>query len=235
MAALQAICRRAGYSTLVEEQFACPTLLIRGHEDHALEILNKSSLRRRENHLKRHGRLVYRNLTTAAEIEPYLEPFFAQHVARWSGNRESSLFRNDENRHFYRELAQNLSGTGWLLFSVIEFDGHPIAFHYGFDYNDTVLWYKPSFDIAYSAKSPGLVLVRHLIDYAVTRQRRELDFTVGDEPFKRRFTNSVRKTIHVQVFKHRSQYMVERSKREVMSAVRRTVATMSGPERAVTR
>ena len=42
-------------------------------------------------------------------------------------------------------------------------------------------------------------MVRHLIGRAVDLGKRELDFTTGDEPFKRRFTNTTRKTVEIVI------------------------------------
>ena len=194
----RALSKRAGCRILVEHQFGCPTLMIEGHEAVARDIFNKPSLRRRENYFRRMGRLVCRHLTTMNDIEPYLDRFFGQHIDRWRGSRSPSLFLNARNKKFYRELTVALSEAGWLLFSVVELDDEPIAFHYGFDYAGAVVWYKPSFAVSHAARSPGLVLVRQLIAYTLENKRRELDFTVGDEPFKARFTNARRTTVKVQ-------------------------------------
>ncbi len=215
------VCDQNGYSTIIEEQFLCPTLLISGHEAEAQGILNKPSLRRRQNYYRRIGSLEFHDLSTAAEIGPYLERFFAQHIARWNNGSGPSLFNRPANRAFYEELTRNLSGTGWLLFSVVESNGHPVAFHYGFDYAGSLLWYKPSFDPVHEKHSPGLVMVQHLIDYAVRNGRRELDFTVGDEPFKRRFTNVTRQTVSIQIFRDSSRHLLELSRRSVGAASKR--------------
>lgn len=223
---LRALCQDAGFGVMVHDHFVCPTLLIRGHERAAHRILSKPSLRRRINYFERIGRLTFRDLTESAEIEAHLESFFAQHIARWSRQSTPSLFQDEVNQAFYRELTRRMQDTGWLLFTQVELDGRPIAMHYGFDYDDGVIWYKPSFDPMFAGGSPGLVMVRHLIDRAVGHGRRELDFTIGDEPFKQRFTNHVRKTVHVQVFRDPSRYVFELSRRGVMSAVRRAAARM---------
>ena len=225
---LASLCEQAGLSVMVRDQFVCPTLLVRGHEGAAQRILNKPSLRRRHNYFVRTGQLHFRDLRAAAAIAPYLEAFFEQHAARWSGTDTPSLFAEAANRAFFRELVSRLDGTGWLLFSVVEFDGRPIAFHYGFDYNDALIWYKPSFDPAFAARSPGLVLVRHLIRRVLEDGLRELDFTIGDEPFKRRFANELRKTVSLLVFRSRARYAYERSRQGVVSAVRRAVSAARG-------
>ncbi|HET7217827.1 MAG TPA: GNAT family N-acetyltransferase [Vicinamibacterales bacterium] len=224
---IRALCAGGGYRAIIEERFACPTLMIDGRQDEARKILNKASLRRAHNYFHRTGRVVRRDLTTRQEIEPYLDRFFSQHVRRWDGTGSPSLFLNDRNQAFYRTLADHLSGTGWLVFSILELNDQPLAMHYGFDYDGSVIWYKPSFDITHAAHSPGLLMVRHLIDYAIGHERRELDFTVGDEPFKQRFTNYTRKTVRIQVFRDPARYMIERSRRTVLAAMRKTFSTVA--------
>jgi CelD/BcsL family acetyltransferase involved in cellulose biosynthesis len=222
---LKSIGEAAGFRVLVHDQFVCPTLILRGCEPAARRMLEKPSLRRRQRYFERCGRLDFQDLTAAAQIEPHLDHFFDQHTARWRMTSSPSLFQDSSNRSFYRELMTRLDGTGWLMFTLVQFDDRPIAFHYGFDYNDTLTYYKPSFDPAMAARSPGLVLVRHLIHRALQDGRRELDFTIGDEPFKRRFTNTVRKTVNVQIFRNHALYLYERSRRGVMAAVRAVTKT----------
>jgi predicted ATP-grasp superfamily ATP-dependent carboligase/CelD/BcsL family acetyltransferase involved in cellulose biosynthesis len=220
VAILSELSDRAGYQVITDDHFVCPTLLIEGHELEAAQVLNKGSLRRRQNYFERTGRLVCRNLTRAADVEAYLDRFFQQHIGRWRDTKSPSLFLNARNQQLYRELTSPTAGKGWLLFSVIEFNDEPIAFHYGFDYNGSVIWYKPSFNVAFASRSPGLVLVRHLVGYALDRKRKELDFTVGDELFKKRFTNGVRKTVRMQIFQRHGRFMLEQSKRRVLAAVK---------------
>jgi predicted ATP-grasp superfamily ATP-dependent carboligase/CelD/BcsL family acetyltransferase involved in cellulose biosynthesis len=201
-AALAAACEERGFRYLVRDQFLCPTLLIEGHESAARRILNKPSLRRSERRIERAGAHRVRHTAAAAEIAPLLTEFFEQHVRRWSGSANPSLFLHERNRRFYRRLTEALDDTGWLLFSIVELDQRVAAFHYGFDYNRSLIWYKPSFEPALAGLSPGNLMVKHLITYALEHNRRELDFTVGDEAFKKRFTNLTRKTVRVQI--HRS-------------------------------
>jgi CelD/BcsL family acetyltransferase involved in cellulose biosynthesis len=89
---------------------------------------------------------------------------------------------------------------GWLQFSVVEFNGDSIAFHFGFDYFGCVTWYKPTFEVRYAEHSPGLLLTRHLILDGLHRSRRELDFTCGDESFKERFASRHRFNANVGVY-----------------------------------
>lgn len=224
VALVQGISHRAGYRTLVRDLYQSPTLRIRGHEDEALKIFNKAGLRRRENYFHRNGHLTYKTLT-GVDVMPYLDRFFAQHVARWAGSGSPSLFLKERNRTFYREIAVAMADNRHLLLSIIEFDGEPLAMHYGFDYNGRVLWYKPSFDRAQAKHSPGLVLLRHLIGYALDHEREEFDFTIGDEPFKSRFSNHLRTTVSLQIFQDPVRYYYALSKQKLSAAKKRFVWT----------
>lgn len=217
---VQALAHHHGYHAHIYAQYACPALVIKGFETDARAVLDKASLRRRYSYFQRHGHLTHRDLRTSGEIEPYLDAFFRQHIERWESTPTPSLFKDPRNRTFYRLLCSALSGTGWLLFSVIELDGHPIALHFGFDYGNRVLWYKPTFDTEYAAHSPGMVMVRHLVAYAIDSERDELDFTLGDEPFKKRFANQVRSTVGVRVFKHRSQLLLAQARRRLAGVMK---------------
>lgn len=216
---VRAICQRTGQRILVQDHFQCHRLLIRGHEDEARKIFNKAGLRRRQHYFERNGSLAFKDLTGTAVI-PYLTGFFEQHVARWADSKSPSLFLKERNRIFYRELAVAMADKEWLLLSVVEFNGQPLALHYGFNYNGTLLWYKPSFDVTYAKHSPGLVLLRHLLGYAIEQQRREFDFTIGDEPFKSRFANSTRKTVSLKIFRGSGRFRLECWKRKLLSVVR---------------
>ena len=208
-------CEQRGFRCLMRDQYLCPTLLVQGHEEEALRILNKPSLRRCLRTLERAGAHAEYDLVAASDIEPRLTRFFEQHIARWKSSPDGSLFVDARNRMFYRRLTRALDGTGWLLFSVVEHNGQPAALHFGFDYNGSVLWYKPSFDPGLAHLSPGNVMVKHLIEYAVQRNRRELDFTVGNEPFKQRFTNYTRKTVHLRIYRNALAQMRSRTRKAV--------------------
>ena len=216
----RALCRDAGFGFRVDHQFVCPSLLILEHQEAALKIFNKASLRRPEKVLARSGRVTYRVLTSHDDVVPLLDAFFDQHIRRWTATSTPSLFLDARNREFYRGLTARLAPRGWLHFSTVEFEGEPIAFHFGFDFGGVVTWYKPSFAIEHAAHSPGMVMLRHLIGDAIEQGRSELDFTVGDEPFKRRFTNTVRNTSQIRVFREPATMLIEQSRRAVVDVAK---------------
>ena len=70
---------------------------------------------------------------------------------------------------------------------VTEWNGRPLAFHYGFSYRGRYLYGVPSFDIELARHWPGEVLLRHVLLAAIEEDAETFDFGIGDEPYKYRF------------------------------------------------
>ena len=181
-----------GLRVVDEIRVNCPALLLGPDASAARDMIDKYSLRRPLNWFRRHGEVRFRHVTSIDEVVRFLPAFFEQHRRRWGAVGKGSLFAESRQRSFYEMLARALHECGWLQFSVVEFNGEPIAFHFGFDYDGCVTWYKPTFDTRFAERSPGLLLTRELIADAVQRARREFDFTIGDETFKGRFSSHQR-------------------------------------------
>lgn len=198
---------------------SCPTLIIEGQHQSVKKLINKYSLKRSFNYFSKQGTFSFRNLH-GAEIERNMEQFFKQHISRWGQTRYKSLFTKDGNKQFYHLLAKNIADTGWLLFSTTELNGKPISYHFGFDYNDKVIWYKPSFDIKYASRSPGTALLRFLIQYSLNTNKTELDFTIGDEPFKSRFKNKTRYNSNIHIYNNKREYWAQRIRKTAVNAIK---------------
>jgi CelD/BcsL family acetyltransferase involved in cellulose biosynthesis len=185
------------------------------------EILKKKSIRRHINSLRKAGTVAVRHLTQAELIEPELDAFFDQHVERRSQTATPSLFLDPRERMFCRRLTQQLAPHGRVLFTILTLDGQAVAFHYGFLYEQRLLWYKPAFSPRHAHLSPGEVLLAELFQYCRTYALLELDFTIGDTLFKERFTNVKRNNVKFQAFRngfwqqlgHADRTVRERAKR----------------------
>lgn len=213
------MCLDKGYSVIVDDQAVCPALIIEDGDD-AQTVLRRASVRRRVNRFARDGTLRCLHLTAPEAIRPFLDQFVDQHITRWAGEGTPSLFLDERNVTFHRELTKRLGATGAVVFTVIEHGGQAIAFHFGFDYNRAIVWYNSSFDVRLAKHSPGLVLLHFLIARAIAEERTELDFTIGDEKFKKRFTNHTRKTCRIRVFRRATRYNIERSRDAVRAAAK---------------
>ena len=196
--------RAAGLWPLRRADSPCPTLLLRDQRVQAQQLLRKYSLRRPLNYFSRRGTLTTHRMISREDALGQLGDFFEQHIRRWQDTSTPSRFRDSETRRFFEQLVLRLNGTGWLDFSVIRLNDKPLAYHFGYSYAGTLTWYKPSFEIAEGRHSPGLLLIRHLIERALSEGLEEIDFTIGAEQFKSRFTNHVRSNVSWRLYPSRS-------------------------------
>lgn len=173
------------------------------------QLLKKKSIRRHYNYFVRNGRLECRHYTDAEHISSYLNEMFEQHIQRWSLAGVQSQFLDVRQRLFYHNLATHVSAADRVLFSVLLFNDSPIAFHFGFQYADRIFYIKPAFSVAYIKHSPGEVLLKHLLEYALAHGVRELDFTVGEESYKYRFSNHLRKSYGIRAYHYPLSYQVD--------------------------
>jgi len=195
-----------GIDTTDNELIACPTLEIATQPDEVRRRLNAYSFRRRVRQLSGLGELQYTRLSATEELDHYLPLFFAQYIEQRTGSRAAKFFSRPDAREFYSTLARSMLRAGWLHFSVLKCGGRPVSFHFGFEYGGRLYWYKPCYDPAVGRMSPGKVLLSHLIRDALERNLDELDFTVGAEPFKYRYTRTQRTNVTLRAFSGRWLY-----------------------------
>lgn len=208
---LPAAARECKLRVMRDPDEVCPALLRGGPQPTPDALLRKYRVRRAGNVFRRMGRFEVIDLDSIEAARAQLPDFFDQHVRRWQGTETPSLFRDPANRAFYERMVEHLFPTGRLLFSVARLDDRPIAYHFGFDSDGRVFWYKPSFEPDFAPQSPGTTLLEHLIRHVVDHGRKELDFTVGAEPFKQRYANAERRNANFRVFRERRRYLVARS------------------------
>jgi CelD/BcsL family acetyltransferase involved in cellulose biosynthesis len=162
-------------------------------------LLGKHHTRRRQNKLKKAGRVTLRGLVTKSEVEEHLNYFFLHHIRRCALlGRESSCARA-ENRQFLRAIVEEFDPNGRLRFEVLELDGRPFAWHFSFLVNGKFLLYQHTFDLDSWDYAPGEVLLSNLLQFAQENVAREFDFGSGDEAYKGRFAKHTRETFSVYV------------------------------------
>lgn len=193
---------------------------ILGDRDADRKAANKSSLKRHTRFFEKSGDLRFRECESEAEILGYLDIFFEQHKARRGRTASPSQFLDPAQQDFYRELVREAFRHGWLRFDVVLFDGAPLAFHFGFEYRRRFIWYKPTFDVRFASRSPGEVLMKFLLDAAISKGLEAFDFTVGAEPFKFRFANRTHTNDRIIVFRSAADYWIHRGKCRVKAMLK---------------
>ncbi len=187
---LETVGSKMGWSFFEEGELISPVLELKKFPEQASQYPNKKSLVRHQAWFDKNGGAVVTHLINGKEIKPFLKEFFNQHIERWKETPFPSLFLDEKQCLFYQQLCESMDETSWLRFTRIEFQDRSIAFHFGFNYKNSFLWYKPTFDISFAKHSPGEVLLRQLLLQANKEDAEVFDFGLGEEAFKKRFATN---------------------------------------------
>ena len=217
------ICRQEGLMPWNNYSVAAPYLQIDGNDEVVSALLGKYSFRRSERLLKEQGSVRFEVFNTDERAACFWEVFAQQHIDRCRRDDRSSTFSKPDYLPFLKALFESDAGKSRVQFSGLFLDESPVAFHFGFVSQQRLLWYKPSFDIRIKKGSPGVILIRNLIQHAQQCGLNELDFTIGDEPFKNRFCSERRTVDEFRIHKHRAKYVVESGYWRLRQSVKRLI------------
>lgn len=199
----------------------CPTLIFKGLKNEEIEKkLNKKDIKRKLRGLNREGILGYNHCKDKNEAEMLLNIFFQQHIKRWKSTSTPSMFEDEKYKAFYHELTKSLLPKKWVDISVLRFNGGVIATQFGFTYNNKYEGYTHTYDKSYAKYSPGVILLMLNIENYLSKNFREFDLGRGDDPYKFRFANKVRKNFRINIYKNFFTYsphnLFERMKNRIM-------------------
>jgi hypothetical protein len=114
-----------------------------------------------------------------------LPAFIDLHQARWG---EDGLFPDTEggaqSRVFFRRLFELFGADGPLRLAFLTVAGRRIGACVSFDTGDACLYYNAGVDPDARELSPGVVMVERLVQRALARGARRVDFLRGNEPYK---------------------------------------------------
>lgn len=176
--------------------YACPTARLR---EGALDRADRK--KRKWSRLEALGPLQLRAAETVEAGRAWLPGFFAQHRDRWRRPGAGGMFDHDDHRRFYLAQWERLAPAGRADFVRLEAGGRTVAWHFGLVDRDRLLYYKPAFDPALAADSPGHALIAFLLRRAAARGLSELDFTRGDERHKRLYATAVRRNVVLRAYR----------------------------------
>ena len=172
-------------------------LLDNDRENVFRSLLGKKHTRRRRNKIQKAGEVRFRHLDAQQAAEGSLDDFFHYHVRRHVAIGKVSAYSDPEACQFIRTLFAELGPA--VRFGVLELDGRPLAWHFGFEANGKFLLYQHTFDLEASRYTPGELLMWNLFEYAQDHVSREFDFGKGNELYKNRYANSSRETFSLFV------------------------------------
>lgn len=213
------------FSTQVQRLYECPTRML-GDRDADLRVACGRRFRARFKRISQRGALEFRRFADAGEMHAALEGLFRQHAQRWTGTGRQGFFFDENQRAFYREMVRLLAPRGWVLFSALVSAGVPIALHFGFEHRGRMYYVKPTHDPAFAEYSPGKLHIGLTLQHALERGARELDFTIGEEPYKYEFANRARINYAARVHGPALFYGLDRVLASAKAAVKRSPAAL---------
>jgi CelD/BcsL family acetyltransferase involved in cellulose biosynthesis len=170
----------------------CPMLTIDPSQPPASWI--SKSFRRRLNNMERKLQAIpgyrYTFATTEAEATRLLDGFFTMKPLRLAGQNIHNVFADPGVEDFIRQAALKGLSSGNAAIEVhgLESDEEVIAIFAGVRNELRFSAMFTTYTMSEAAKhSPGLVLLRHLIDHCAERGCQSCDIGVGADDYKTRF------------------------------------------------
>lgn len=183
---------RLGLTMASERGMAAPFMNLSDQADIVRLALDNKRVLQVQRWLEREAPLTIERLSDGVAIQAHLDQLMQQHIDRWASTPYQSQFLQVRERTFLSSLTNLAANQGWLRFTRILWKGDAIACHFGFCYEGSYFCYKPTFDVRHARRSPGQVLIRHLILTAMDEGAHTFDFGLGDEPYKDRYATGRR-------------------------------------------
>jgi CelD/BcsL family acetyltransferase involved in cellulose biosynthesis len=153
----------------------------------------RQRLKTKERKLKALPGYRYQVATSDVEIERALDAFFRIKPLRMAEQKLPNVFAEPGVEDFIRNACMTpLSGGGRVIeIHALESDGEVIALYAGVadGYRFSMMFNTYTVS-AISRYSPGLILVRYIIDHYAERGYRALDLGVGSDEYKKQFCKS---------------------------------------------
>jgi hypothetical protein len=159
-------------------------------------VENTRQLRQVRNRLKT---LIKRGFTVRVgcrDITEQWPAFTSLHRHAW----RTSPLNTPHGRRFFEALTRSEGMRGKMEFSFIEFQGRPVAMHFGFVDARKVYFYMPAMDRAFRQERVGAALLSAIVDhYAKTHDK--FDFLRGMEDYKVWYTDGLDMNIRVVAYR----------------------------------
>jgi CelD/BcsL family acetyltransferase involved in cellulose biosynthesis len=153
----------------------------------ALDRSYQKELAKKWRQLQKKGALSFSCCKDAASIAEAMEVMKKLRGPRFQAQGDGDLLQRPEYFEFYSHVAARGIGSFVRLY-VMRIDGQVIAAVLGLQHRDSLLVIMSAFDIAgYKNQSLGALTFEKVAQDCIERGNRILDFTIGDESYKRLF------------------------------------------------
>ncbi|MCK1742548.1 GNAT family N-acetyltransferase [Bradyrhizobium sp. 139] len=169
----------------------CPLLAVEPGGPPASRISNSFRRRLKSKEKKLHALAGYRyHLATAdADVTRLLDWFFRVKPARMAEQKLPNVFAEPGVEQFIRSACLSARGEGRVIdIHALECDDEVIAIFAGVADNQRFSMMFNTYTLSEHARySPGLILMRYIIDRYAERGYRSLDLGIGSDDYKRMF------------------------------------------------
>ncbi|KRR09507.1 GNAT family N-acetyltransferase [Bradyrhizobium valentinum] len=169
---------------------AYSTVLIAPFEQWRVSALDRSyqkELAKKFRQLQKKGALTFSCCDDSASILGAMEVMKKFRAPRFQSRGDSDLLERPEYFGFYSDVA--LRGlNSFVRLYAMKMDGNVIAAVLGLCHRDSFLIIMSAFDVVgYKSQSLGSLMFEQVARDCIERGDQILDFTIGDEPYKRLF------------------------------------------------
>lgn len=152
-----------------------------------LERSYQKELAKKYRQLQKKGALSFSCCDDQASIGDAMEAMKQYRGPRFQAKGDGDLLQRPDYYDFYRSVALDGLGSFTRLY-VMKMNGSVIAAVLGLCHRNSFLVIMSAFDIAgYKSQSPGSLMFEQVARDCIERGDQLLDFTIGDEPYKRLF------------------------------------------------
>ena len=175
---------------LVMESSAYSVALIAPFEQWRATVLDRSyqkELAKKLRQLQKKGELGLSCCEDTSSIVSALEVMKKLRGPRFHSRGDGDLLQRPEYFDFYSDMAVRGVGSFVRLYAL-KMDGREIAAVLGLCHNGSFLIIMSAFDVdGYKSQSLGALMFEQVARDCIERGDQMLDFTIGDEPYKRLF------------------------------------------------
>jgi len=186
----------------LKETSTCTAYEYDGPEEDRPEFIlrRNKTMRNNMNFFIRTGGLELIRVQDPQELEKHLPAFFHGHIVRWDGTPTPSKFLKEKDRQFFLANVRNLASKDMISLMLLMHGDRPIGYFFTYDYKKSLYLYTTVFEIFYSKRSPGLILINMMTSMFVQLGYRMIDHTRGAEGYKRHFTNTTNGNYHIVIY-----------------------------------
>lgn len=156
----------------------------------------RSSATRRRDRIKRKHLSAFGDVSFVTEADPRdiartLQTLMQQKSRQFARRGIGDMFARPGWREFFLDVAVNPATRPIVHVSRVQIGDVCAAANFGLVFGGTYYHMLASYDDGeLSRYGPGALHLRELLAYAISRGLRRFDFTIGDEPYKREWSDS---------------------------------------------